>query len=102
MEGLNKKLDVDKFEELKDKIEDQMADVEERQQFFINAGNKDDEDELLDELDALEAEMAEEDFAGMEVGSGAIKGAYDQKVPQKAQANHEIDEAEELARMMAA
>jgi hypothetical protein len=30
MEGLNKKLDVDKFEELKDKIEDQMADVEER------------------------------------------------------------------------
>jgi hypothetical protein len=35
----------------------------------------------LDELDALEAEMAEEDFAGMEVGSGAIKGAYDQKVP---------------------
>lgn len=54
-----------------------MADVEERQQFFINAANKDDEDELLDELDALEAEMAEEDFADMEVNTGAIKGAYD-------------------------
>ena len=78
MEGLNKKLDVDKFEELKDKIEDQMADVEERQQFFINAANKDDEDELLDELDALEAEMAEEDFADMEVEKGAIAGAYNQ------------------------
>ena len=38
VENLNKQLDVDKFEELKDKIEDQMADVNERQEFFINAG----------------------------------------------------------------
>ena len=32
----------------------------------------DDEDELLDELDALEAEGVEEDFEKMGVGMGAI------------------------------
>ena len=101
VEQLNKQLDVDKFEELKDKIEDQMADVAERQEFFVNAGAQDDDEELLDELDELEAEMAAEDFGEVEVSSGAIAGAYK---PQAArpQANQEIDEAEELARMMAA
>jgi Icc-related predicted phosphoesterase len=82
---LNKQLDVDKFEELKDKIEDQMADVNERQEFFINAGNTDDNDELLEELDELEAEMAANDFDQVEIGSGAIAGAIGQQ-PVPAQA----------------
>lgn len=33
-----------------------------------------DEDELLDELDALEAEMVEEEMEDMDVGVGAIAG----------------------------
>ena len=104
VEQLNKQLDVDKFEELKDKIEDQMADVAERQEFFVNAGAQDDDEELLDELDELEAEMAAEDFGSVEVGTGAIAGAYNKPQAQvnRAQPNQEIDEAEELARMMAA
>ena len=48
-----------------------MADVDDRQQFFINAGNQDDQDELLDELNELEAEMLEDDL-NVEIGGGAI------------------------------
>lgn len=55
-------MNVDQFEELKDKLDDQMAEVDERQQFFIGVGQQDDNDELLDELNELEAEMAEEEF----------------------------------------
>ena len=36
----------------------------------------DDQDELLDELDALEAEMAEEEFNQVEIGAGAVKPNY--------------------------
>lgn len=71
-------MNLDEFEELKDKIDDQMADVQERQDFFINAGQAEDQDELLDELDQLEAEMAEEEFNQMEVGVGAVKGGEQQ------------------------
>lgn len=100
---MNKKLDIDKFEELKDKIEDQAADVQERQDFFVNVGNQDDNDELLDELDDLEAEMAAEDFDGLEIGSGAVKNKED-AVPvqsEKVDSKKQQDEADMLAQMMA-
>ena len=58
-----------------------MADVQDRQDFFINAANKDDDDELLDELDELEAELAQEDFDDMEVASGSVIGAKSQEQP---------------------
>ena len=97
-------MNLDEFEELKDKIDDQMADVQERQDFFINAGQAEDQDELLDELDQLEAEMAEEEFNQMEVGVGAVKGGEQQepiavnKAPQKSK---QEDDADMLAQMMA-
>ena len=72
-------MNVDEFEELKDKLDDQMAEVQERQEFFINAGQQDDNDELLDELDALEAEMVEDDMNAVDIGSGAIMGAVGQQ-----------------------
>ena len=72
VEQINKQINVDEFEELKDKLDDQMADMSERQEFFINAGQGEDQDELLDELDAMEAEMAEEEFNKVDIGSGAI------------------------------
>lgn len=97
-------MNIDQFEELKDKLDDQMADVDERAQFFISAGQQEDNDELMDELDALEAEMAEEDFAKTEIGSGAIIGALDneQKVkPQPAKAAQKQDVDEDEARLAA-
>lgn len=49
------------------------ADMEEKNQFFVDAGKMEDEDELLDELDELEAAMAEEDFNKIDIGSGAVE-----------------------------
>ena len=65
-----------------------MEDVKERQEFFIGLGGQEDNDELLDELDELEAEMAADDL-DVEVGAGAVKhdkiGAEGQvEAPQKA------------------
>jgi hypothetical protein len=38
VEQLNKQVNVDQLEELKDKIEEQQADMQERADFFIRAG----------------------------------------------------------------
>ncbi len=46
--------------------------MEEKQEFFINAGKVEDEDELMDELNELEAEMAAAELEEVEIGSGAI------------------------------
>jgi hypothetical protein len=51
--------------------------MEEKQDFFIQAGRIDNEDELLDELNELEAEMAEDELAQLELGSGPLKGGPD-------------------------
>ena len=71
---MQRQLNIDQFEELKDKLDDQMAEVDERAQFFINAGQAEDNDELMDELEELEAEMAEEEFAKEEISFEPIKG----------------------------
>jgi hypothetical protein len=46
--------------------------MEEKQNFFIQAGKMEDDDELLDELNELEALAAEEELAKEEIGSGHI------------------------------
>lgn len=78
---MNKQMDIDKFEELKDRLEEQMADTNERAEFFINAQGTDQDDELLDELNELEAEMAEEEM-NVEIGQGSVAEA-DKKQQQK-------------------
>ena len=79
-----------------------MADVQERQEFFINAGQIDDQDELLDELDQLEAEMAEEELNQVDIGSGAIVDKVGQQpVAAPKQAQKQQDDADLLAQMMA-
>ena len=55
---MNKQIDIDNLEDLKEKIDEQAQEMAEKQEFFVRAGQMDDEDELLDELDELEAEMA--------------------------------------------
>ena len=61
------------MEEIKDRIEEQNADMEEKRDFFVRAGAIEDEDDLLDELNELEAELAAEEFEGIEIGSGAVE-----------------------------
>ena len=50
IDQLNKGLDIEELVNIKDKLEDQKLDMEEKQEFFISAGQTGDEDELLDEL----------------------------------------------------
>jgi hypothetical protein len=65
-------LNIDDLEEVKERIEEQKADMDEKTEFFVNAGKMEDEDELLDELNDLEAKMAEDELAQLEIGTGAI------------------------------
>lgn len=65
-----------------------------------------DEDDLMDELNELEAEMAEDELAALEIGSDPIRGgAQVEPVAGKAQHNkaqmNEEDELKALERMMA-
>jgi Icc-related predicted phosphoesterase len=71
-EQLNKKLDIDKLEDIKEKLDDQRAEMEEKTEFFMQAANLEDADELLGELDELEAQYAAEELENIEIGSGAI------------------------------
>lgn len=81
------------MEELKDKLEEQQADMDEKQEFFVRAGQMDNEDELLDELNELEAEMAMEDFEGVEIGMGSVES--NQVPAQKAPAGKSKVQSEE-------
>lgn len=58
---------------MKDKLEDMKQQQDEVNDFFISAAKSgDDDEELMGELDALEAEFEEEELAKMGVGSGAL------------------------------
>ena len=72
VDQLNRQLNIDDLEEVKERIEEQKADMDEKSDFFVRAGQMDDADELLDELNELEAEMEEEELAKLEIGAGAL------------------------------
>jgi Icc-related predicted phosphoesterase len=105
VDQLNKKLDIDKMEDIKEKMDDLRADMEEKNEFFINAAKVEDDDELLNELEELEAEMAADELEKVEIGSGAIEakgGALQQKQQQQVAAGKsEEDELKDLEMMMA-
>jgi hypothetical protein len=100
VQQLSNQMGVDDFEELKERLDDQQADMQERQDFFIGAANADDNDELMDELNELEANMAEEEL-DVEIGAGPIKAPNNGvKVPAKQQVQQVEDDEELLAAMM--
>jgi len=77
--------------------------MEERADFFIQAGKLEDDDDLIDELNELEAESAAQELEALEIGSGAVKGnaqpAQPIYAPQAAQKSDE-DELKALEAMM--
>ena len=79
--------------------------MEEKQQFFIDAGKMDNEEELMDELDELEAEMLAAELESVEIGSGAIDSGklpgMAQPVKPQAAKQSEEDELKALEMMMA-
>jgi hypothetical protein len=50
--------------------------MEEKQEFFVRAGQIENEDELMDELNELEAEMAMEDFEGVDIATGSVEAEH--------------------------
>ncbi len=59
VEHMTKQVSVERLEDIRDKMEELNAEVEERREFFIEAGKTgviEDED-LMNELNELEAEM---------------------------------------------
>ena len=56
-------MNIDDLEEVNKRIEEYKADMDEKIDFFVSAGRMEDEDELLDELNELEAEIAEDELA---------------------------------------
>ncbi len=73
VDQLNKKLDIDKMEDIKEKMDDLRADMEEKNEFFINAAKVEDDEELMNELEELEAEMAADELEQVEIGTGHIQ-----------------------------
>ena len=90
---MNKQLDIDDIADLKDELADMQAENEERQAFFAEAATAD-QDELLDELDALEAENIEEEMAALDVADNYVK-------PNEVQVSEEVKEADDSKKLEA-
>ena len=101
---LNKQMNVDDIAELKDELDDMMAENAERQDYFAGIA-KEGEDDLLDELNDLEAEMAQSELDSMSLPSAhvPIKQNGKQVPVHKEEQKEEEDEDEiELKKLMMA
>ena len=87
---LNKEMNVDDIAELKDELDDMMAENAERQDYFADIA-KEGQDELLGELDELEAEMAANDLNNMDLNPAQPI------INKKPVAQAESDEEDEVA-----
>ena len=100
--NMNKQMDVDTIEDLRADMEENMEEVNARQELFAEAAAEG-QDELLAELDELEAEAIEGEMADMEISNMPI-AAPAQPVAQPAQAaaaQEEVKASNDLAAMMA-
>ena len=98
---MNKQMNVDDIADLKEELEDQMAEIQERQEFFANAAEEDKED-LMGELDELEALAMEEEMEQVPISNAPITGAVgqEQQKVQPAQQSNEQAELDALEAMM--
>ena len=94
-------MNVDDIADLKEELEDQMAEIQERQEFFANAAEEDKED-LMGELDELEALAMEEEMEQVPISNAPISGAIsqEQQKVQPAQQSNEQAELDALEAMM--
>ena len=102
MNQVQAKMDIDAMEDLKDDMQEQMDKQEEINDFFVGVANEGN-DEIEDELADLMAETEAEEFANIDIGSGAIENqnpAAAQKAPTKKEEVTAAEE-EELEAMMA-
>ena len=99
-EQLNKQLDIDNLEEIQERLEDQKQQAEEKADFFIRAGELEDNDELMDELNELEADALANEMESVEIGAGALKGKGGAIAQPAVAARSDDDELKALEAMM--
>ena len=83
VEHMTKQVSVENLEDIRDKMEEQNAEVEERREFFIEAGKAGvvEEEDLLNELNELEAEMAGKELEQLELPSVRLEHAAGGPLP---------------------
>ena len=69
--NMNKNMDVDSIADLQDEMAENMQEIQERNELF-SAAAEENKDDLLAELDDIEAEALAGELEGMEVGSMPI------------------------------
>ena len=99
IQNFNKQINVDDIADLKDELDDMMAENQERQDYFAGIA-QDGNDELLGELDEWEAEAAEKELQEMDINPQPIINKPKPVVIAAQQ--EEEDEEAELAKMMMA
>ena len=97
---LAKEANLDQMQDLVDEMEEARADREEMQDFFADKAMEG-QDEALNELDALEAEMLGEEMGKMTVGVGAIAPTAVPAQPVAQNAGVSKEDEDELALLMA-
>ena len=99
IEQLNKQANVDDIADLKEELDDMMAENEEKQDYWAKIGNEGKED-LLAELDELEADMAAKEMEEMDLAPQKII-LKPKPVKKVEEAKEEEDEDEiELKKLM--
>ena len=93
IETMNKQMDVDDIADVMDQIQEQQDLVKERQDFFIEQADAD-KDDLLGELDDLEAEALEAELNDIPDANQAYIAPVAQ--PAAAAASADADEAKQL------
>jgi hypothetical protein len=65
-------VNVESIEDMMAKQEDMQADMDERAEAIMRMANKGDDEDLMDELNQLEADSAAQELEELEIGSGHI------------------------------
>lgn len=99
MKEMNKNMELDDIQDLKDDLEDQMAEMNEKQEFFAGIANEGN-DELLGELDELEALAMDDEMKEMDVVPNKLIAKKNQPQKVVAQAEEEEDEDEKMLQAM--
>ena len=98
--GMNKQMDVDSIADLQDEMAEQMQEVQERQELFAGVAEEG-KDDLLDELNEMEADAIAGDFNIDPVAQNYIHvDPVPQPVPAAAQPA-QAEEAKQMADLMA-
>ena len=97
--SMNKQMDVDSIADLQDEMAENMQEVQERQELFANAAEEG-KDDLLAELDEMEADALAGELDDMLVGHVPI-AADPVNNPVPAQAAQQSEESKQMAELMA-